>query len=69
VASSWITPRTTSGGAKRYRVEFRVGGRESATRYGGSFRTRREALARRKWVDDELAALRFPNIHVLDQQA
>jgi hypothetical protein len=28
----------------RYRVEYRLGGRESAIRYGGSFKTMREAM-------------------------
>jgi integrase len=61
LASAWITTRTTSGGAKRYRVMFRVGGRESAPRYAGSFSTRREAIARRAWVAGELAAMRVPD--------
>ena len=36
--SSWIITRATKDGGKRYRVEYRLGGRESAHRYGGSFR-------------------------------
>ncbi len=43
--SVWITTRVTARGAKRYRVMYRLGGRESAPRYGGSFGTKREALA------------------------
>jgi integrase len=61
MASAWITTRTTSAGAKRYRVMYRVGGRESAPRYAGSFSTRREAIARRAWVAGELAAMRVPH--------
>ena len=38
--SAWITTRATKDG-KRYRVMFRLGGRESMPRYGGSFKTRR----------------------------
>jgi integrase len=60
--SSWIITRTTKAGEKRYRVEFRLGGRESATRYGGSFRSKREADERRRWVDGELAGRRVPNL-------
>jgi integrase len=60
VASVWIRTRETKAGAKRYRVEFRLGGRESKIRYGGSFKTRREATARKGWVAGELAALRIP---------
>jgi hypothetical protein len=63
VASSWITTRTTASGAKRYRVEFRLGGRETGTRYGGSFPTKREALLRKAWVAGELAARRVPDTH------
>ena len=63
MASSWIVTRTTKSGAKRYRVEYRLGGRESATRYGGSFKTKREADGRRRWIDGELAARRVPELH------
>ena len=45
MASAWITTpkaRLTKTGKPRYRVEFRVGGREARTRYGGGFRTARE---------------------------
>jgi integrase len=68
MASSWIVTRPTKTGGKRYRVEWRAGGRESATRYGGSFRTRREAEARRAAIAGELAALRLPDIHALGRQ-
>lgn len=65
MASVWITTRTTTKGEKRHRVEFCIGGRESATRYGGSFRTRREALARKAWIHGELAAMRVPDLRAL----
>ena len=64
MASTWITRRVTKDGATRYRVEFRVGGRESATRYG-SFKTKREADERKRWITGELAAQRVPNIGAL----
>jgi len=38
---------------------------ESATRYGGSFRTKREAEIRREWIARELAALRIPGVRAL----
>src|SRR6266516_1317265 len=47
---------------------FRVGGRESAPRYAGSFATKREALARKAWVLGELAAMRVPDAAKLDQE-
>jgi integrase len=59
------TRRTASGG-KRYRVEYRLGGRESRKRYGGSFATKREAIARRSWIAGELAAMRVPDLSVLN---
>jgi hypothetical protein len=62
MASAWITRRVTKDGATRYRVEFRVGGRESATRYGGSFKTKREADERKRWISGELAARRVPDL-------
>lgn len=43
---------------------YRLGGRESAPRYAGSFSTRREALARKAWVVGELAALRVPDLQL-----
>jgi integrase len=64
MASCWVTRRQTKEGATRYRVEFRVGGRESRTRYAGSFRTMREAKARRDYVVGEFASLRIPDVHL-----
>jgi integrase len=61
VASVWIARRVLSDGRKRYRVMYRLGGRESVPRYAGAFTTRREALARKVWVAGELAAMRVPD--------
>ena len=60
--SVWIERRETAGGRTRYLVKYRLGGRESAHRYAGSFQTRREALARSRWVAGELAAVRVPRL-------
>src|SRR5438876_3492217 len=59
--SVWIERRRTAG-HPRYRVKYRLGGRESAHCYAGSFATKRDALARRPWVAGELAALRVPRV-------
>ena len=67
--SVWIERRETKSGAARYRVKYRLGGRESTHRYAGSFATRREALARRAWVAGELAALRVPHRRQLEASA
>jgi integrase len=65
MASSWIRTRTARDGSKRYRVEFRVGGRESRPRYAGSFRTLREANARKAWVTVELSNMRVPDTRLV----
>lgn len=69
MASVWIRTRPTRGGSKRYRVEYRLGGRESKIRYGGSFKTKREATIRAGWVAAELAAQRVPAFGSTDQVA
>jgi len=61
----WVERRTTKRGGVRYRVEYRVGGRESASRYAGTFGTMREARARRDWVAGELANMRVPDLTLL----
>jgi integrase len=67
VASVWIKTRMTKEGGRRYRVEYRLGGRESKPLYGGSFKTRREANQRRDWLRGELIALRAPDLRQLEQ--
>jgi len=49
--SAWIERRQTADGHSRYLVKYRLGGRESAHRYAGSFATRRDALARSRPKD------------------
>jgi hypothetical protein len=56
VASSWLIARPTKDGGRRFLVRYRLGGRESNARHAGSFKTKTEALARKRWVDGELAA-------------
>jgi integrase len=70
VPSSWIVARPTNNdgrnkGRSRYRVLYRLGGRESTARYAGSFVTKSEAVARKRWVDGELAARRVPDLAAL----
>jgi integrase len=64
MASSWIIPRG-EGDSRRFRVLYRLGGRRTPQHYVGSFKTRKEALARKQWVDGELAALRVPDLSLL----
>ncbi len=57
--SAWVEKR-----GNRHRVRYRVGGGETHPRYGGSFKTRREALIRKAWIEDELARCRMPDIKI-----
>jgi hypothetical protein len=63
VASAWVARRPVKDGV-RYRVMFRLGGRESAPRYAGAFKTMREAKSRRDFVAGELAAMRVPDLRL-----
>jgi integrase len=65
MSSVWITKRRTQTGKPRYRVMYQTGGRETMPRYGGSFKTRREALIRKAWIAGELAAMRVPDVRGL----
>jgi integrase len=58
--------RRDRGGRRSYVVRYRLGGRESEQRHGGSFRTEAEAKQRRKWIDGEMANMRTPNLRLLD---
>jgi integrase len=64
MASTWIIRRQRRDGGTTYRVLFRLGGRESMPKHGGSFRTMREARIRRDWIAGELAALRVPSLEL-----
>ena len=65
MASVWIERRRASDGSPRYRVRYRLGGSESVPKYGGSFKTKRDAQRRCAWVTGELAAMRVPNLGAL----
>lgn len=69
MGSVWIVTRTTRAGEKRYRVEYRLGGREARTRYGGSFKRKTDADERRRWIVGELAARRVPDLRSLEADA
>lgn len=61
MASALITTRRTKNGP-RYVVRFRLGGRAYSVVHGGSFRTLKEARARRDLIAGELAAGRNPQL-------
>lgn len=58
--SAYIQRRHTEKGAVRYTVRYRTSGRQAALRWGGSFKTLREARLRRDFIAGELAAGRVP---------
>jgi integrase len=58
--SAWVRKR-----GKRYRVEYRLGGRESSIRYAGTFERKGDALDRRAWVVGEMAAMRVPDVRLV----
>jgi integrase len=62
MASAWVRRVELASGAVRYRVVFRIEGREGKRLYGGSFKTRREADIRQRYIAGELAAERIPNL-------
>lgn len=68
MASVSVYREERPNGTVRFRVVYRLGGRESKRRHGGSFKTKREARARRDWIAGELAGLRIPDVRLLDAE-
>src|SRR5215207_6798064 len=66
MSPSWVLKRRVSDGV-RYEVRFRLGGRGPQL-YGGRFTRRRDAEARARWVDGEIAAMRVPAIKALRER-
>jgi hypothetical protein len=57
--------RVTAADLLTRRVRYRLGGAESVPKLGGTFRTLREARARRDWLLGEMAAIRTPDVRAL----
>jgi integrase len=68
VASVHVRRVVLASGAVRYRVRYRLGGRETSHRLAGSFTRRKEAEARARWVAGELAAMRTPDLRSLAER-
>jgi integrase len=62
-------PAEICGGGRRYRVLYRLGGRESIERYGGSFATQKLALARRAWADRRARRAARSDLRLLEPDA
>lgn len=60
MATLTIRTKTTASGEKRYIVRYRVGGYAYPIQHGGTFKTMKEAKARRDLIGGELAAGRNP---------
>lgn len=69
MASAWIERRIARDGTPRFRVRYRVGGRETTAAFAGSFKRRQDAVTRQRWVLGELAALRVPNLRLVEPVA
>jgi hypothetical protein len=67
VASARIEPVRTPSGERRFKVRYSLGGRLARKRYGGRFKTKREATIRKQWIDGELAALRVSDLDTLGE--
>lgn len=66
---SWIITRERDDRPSQYIVRYRLGGRGAPQRHGGSFRTKTLALARKRWIDGELAHMRVPDLAMLEAPA
>lgn len=58
--SVYIRVRVTAAGEKRFNVRYRMLGRRSPLRNGGTFATKKEADARKEFIRMEIAAGRDP---------
>jgi integrase len=65
VGGTHIRVRATKTGEKRYLVRYRLGGRAFKQLSAGTFKTLKEARARRDFVAGEIAAGRDPSIALL----
>jgi hypothetical protein len=61
-----VVRRETKDGT-RFRVRYRLGGRETGLLSGGTFRTAKEARARRDWIAGELANVRVPDLALVPE--
>ncbi len=62
MASLSITTRITKTGERRYVVRYRLGGRSYPVEHGGTFKTKKDARARRDLIAGELSAGRNPAV-------
>jgi len=66
MASVWISERTR-GKSTRHVVSFRVGGRDTRSQYGGSFKSKRLASIRAAAIERDLAELREPVLRIIEK--
>jgi integrase len=64
LATLYVRARTLPGGARRFDVKYRRGGRYTPLEHGGTFRTKREALIRRDLIGDLLAVGLNPKVEL-----
>lgn len=68
MASAWIEKRKTKSGV-RFRVRYRIGGREGTALHAGVFNKLKDARDRQAWVVGELAAMRVPDFRLVKAAA
>src|SRR5262245_5570336 len=66
MASAYVEKRATASGT-RWRVRYRIGGGDTPLLFGGSYRTKGEALARRDWIISQHAAMRVPDLRLITE--
>lgn len=66
MSPGWIIRRPIGEGV-RYEVRFRLGGRGPQL-YGGRFKRRKEAEARLRWIESEIASMRVPDVRSLRER-
>lgn len=62
MASCWIEAKRTASGERRYRVTYRLGGRESRKQNGGTFARHGDAKTRHGYIMGEIVAGRVPDL-------
>jgi integrase len=65
MSSTHVRERKTKGGASRWIVQYRCGGRETKVRHGGSFGKRRLAEVRASFIEGQLALGIVPDLSLV----
>ncbi|HET9288099.1 MAG TPA: site-specific integrase [Gaiella sp.] len=64
--SAWVETYKTPKGKIRHKVRWTLGGRGARPRYAGTFPRKADANARAAWIRSELAAMRVPDLRLIE---